>query len=487
MKRSVLTALVLPSVVAMMLGGTALSAPMASAASAPRSTAAAVPDDGGAATDATPAPTPDAAAPSAEAAPVPVQSAPAEAPVETDPTEAAPIDVPVADDASVPAPGSDEATAAPAAPESTTDGVVGIAAVTEPGTVTIAGTTEFGDLQTAVTDGWPEGTVFTYQWTRDGAAIEGATADTYVLARADVGRVVEVAVTGTGPGADDEPATVVSERRVAAGVAPTFTAQPGTDLTVVAGEPYSFTWEAAGDPLPNIEIVADPSTLVSTLPEGASVTQAPGSLTISGTSTTTGFFSFGVTPLNMVGIGELLVVDLHVAAAEAAGVVVTAGTTADGDEEQEFAFASSLDGTSTTLRLDDGASASVGAYLVDRFENPVQLEGDPSESPRTLLTTDGQRDIVDVSPTGFPLVTFNGPGTRSLTVSLAGFTVSIPVEVRSTAVIVPAASGAAPVSTAGSLAYTGSESTDGLFALAAGLLAAGAALTVVRLRRRVQH
>ncbi|ROP72951.1 hypothetical protein EDF18_3176 [Frigoribacterium sp. PhB107] len=490
MKRSVLTALVLPSVVAVMLGGTALSAPMASAAPVSSSTAAAVPDDGGAAADPTSAPVPDAAAPAAEAAPAPVESAPAEAPVEvpveaepaeSGPVESAPIDAPAADDASAPAP----------APAPGTDEVVGIAAATEPGTVTIAGTTEFGDLQTAVTDGWPDGTTFTYQWTRDGAAVEGATAETYVLVRADIGRVVEVAVTGTGPAAGDEPTTVVSERRVAAGVAPTFTAQPGTDLTVVAGEPYSFTWEASGDPAPSIEIVAAPSTLVATLPEGATVTQAPGSLTISGTSTASGFFSFGVTPLNMVGIGELLVVDLEVAPAAPAGILVTVGTTANVvGVDQQFARASSLDGSSSTLSLDDGAGADASAYVVDRFENPIPFEDYADGTERTTVTTNGPHDVIGVSPSGFPMVTFNGPGSRSMAVSLGGFTASIPVEVRSTAAVVPAASGTTPIATAGSLAYTGGEPADGLFALAAGLLAAGAALTVVRLRlrrRRVQH
>ena len=45
-------------------------------------------------------------------------------------------------------------------------------------------------------------TSFTYQWTRDGANIAGATATTYTLASADVGghaiRVVESGVNATG-------------------------------------------------------------------------------------------------------------------------------------------------------------------------------------------------------------------------------------------------------------------------------------------------
>ena len=486
MKRSVLTALVLPSMVAVMLGSTALSAPMASAAPVPTPSATAAPDEGPAVTDVPLTPVPDPGAPSTEA--TSTETAPSAvdpAPVGAEPTESAPTEVPLIDDPSAPVADPDEPSAAPTAPGpgSSPEDVASITAATEPGTVTISGTTEFGDLQTAVTDEWPEGTTFTYQWTRDGSALEGATAETYVLVRADIGRVVEVAVTGTGPGAEDEPTTVVSARRVAAGVVPTFSVQPGTDLTVVAGEPYSFTWEAAGDPVPNIEIVAHPSTLVATLPAGATVTQDPGSLTISGTSTLAGSYSFGVTPLNMVGIGELLVVDLEVAPAEAAGILVAGGTTSETEGTSGAGLiASSIDGTALPVSLDDGDSLFVSASLVDAFGNIV-----PAGLDETLVATDGQDDDIVVSATGYPGVTFHGPGPRVLTVSLGGFTVSIPVEVESTAVTVPAGADAAPVSSASSLAYTGSEPTDGLLALAAGLLAAGAALTVVRLRRRVQR
>ena len=488
MKRSVLTALVLPSVVAVMLGGTALSAPMASAAPVSSSTVAAVPDDGGAAADPTSAPVPDAAAPAAEAAPAPVESAPAEAPVEAEPAESgpvesAPIEAPAADDASAPAP-------APAAAPGT-DEVVGIAAATEPGTVTIAGTTEFGDLQTAVTDGWPDGTTFTYQWTRDDAAIEGATAETYVLVRADIGRVVEVAVTGTGPAAGDEPTTVVSERRVAAGVPPTFVAQPGADLVVVAGEPFSFTWEAAGDPTPMVNVVSDPRTLTRSIPEGAVVTETPGSLTISGTSTVAGSYSFGVSTLNMVAIGETLAVDLRVAPGAPTSIFATVGT-AYGTGPSTFVgvIGSGPGETISPVALDPGEGVVLAAFPgPDAFGNIVTPQDLPEGVEAVYSSSDPDDELV-VREAGLPpRIDFTGPGTRVVTISLAGFTTSFQVDVRSAVVVEPAVSGATPISTSGSLAYTGSEPTDGLFALAAGLLAAGAALTVVRLRlrRRLQH
>jgi hypothetical protein len=480
MKRSVLTVLALPAVIAVALGGTALSAPSASAAPA------------------------SAAPASAEASLVesPVE-APADAPIETTPAdgtaaaETTPTDgtaateTPASGAAPAQAAAQDDTPSAPSAleTETGTDDLVGIAAATEPGTVTISGATEIGDVQTVVTEGWPDGTTYTYQWTRDGEAVAGATGETYVLVRADAGRVVEVVVTGTGPAADDEPTTVTSDRRVAAGVAPVFTSQPGSDLSVVAGQPFSFTWTATGDPTPGVYVVADPSTLVVSLPDEAVVTSAAGSgrLTIAGTPTSVGVHSFGVTAINPVGIGELLVVDLEVVPAAPAGIVASAGELTDGVVAGDIAFSSSLDGNATTLSLDDGDTAAVGAYLVDAFENVIPIEDYPTGTDRAVVTSSGRGDVIRVPEDGVAEATFHGAGSRALTVTLAGFSATVPVEVRAAAAAVPAGTDARPVSVTGQLAYTGADGTGTLLALAGGLVSVGAALIVVRLRRRVQH
>jgi hypothetical protein len=54
-----------------------------------------------------------------------------------------------------------------------------------------------------VTDGKfkPKEAVLSYQWTRNGAVIDGAVGSTYVVAEADVAQVLGVVVTGTVPGA----------------------------------------------------------------------------------------------------------------------------------------------------------------------------------------------------------------------------------------------------------------------------------------------
>ena len=58
-----------------------------------------------------------------------------------------------------------------------------------------------GDILTAVTstitdaDGIPDNDTFTYQWNRDGEAIDGSTSSTYTLTQEDVGKKVSVTVT----------------------------------------------------------------------------------------------------------------------------------------------------------------------------------------------------------------------------------------------------------------------------------------------------
>jgi len=397
-----------------------------------------------------------------------------------------------------PAPASlvDEAQGAGAAPDlpAAEDDVVGIAAATEPGTAAISGTTGIGDLQTVVTGGWPESTTFAYRWTRDGKAVEGATGETYVLVSADAGRVVEVVVTGTGPAADDEPTTVTSQRGVAAGTPPVFTSQPGTELVAVAGQPFSFTWEATGDPVPDIAIVASPGTPAVRLPEDADVTRGPGSLTVSGTSTLAASYSFAVTPLSAVAPGALLDVRLEVAPAQTVGLSALVGvydaaagsaSVWRGDVDQARYVAG--DEQVETLVVTEGSALAVTTYEQDAFEN-VTRAGSPAELPLVSSSvaadrvgTTGRESIIASS------VTFTGTGPRTITVARGGLTITIPVEVRSAAAVPGTVTAGTPSGAEAQLAHTGGDLTGGLLTLAAGLLAAGTALTVTRLRRRVQH
>jgi hypothetical protein len=58
-----------------------------------------------------------------------------------------------------------------------------------------------GSELTAVSGEWAAGDMsYSYQWSRDGVAIPGATSNSYVPADGDVGTMVTVTITGFGAG-----------------------------------------------------------------------------------------------------------------------------------------------------------------------------------------------------------------------------------------------------------------------------------------------
>ena len=123
----------------------------------------------------------------------------------------------------------------------------------------ITGTAQQGQTLTASDGTWSNTpTSFAYQWERCTpacAAIAGATAQTYVLAAADVGATIEVQVTATnaggtgGPIASAATAAVLALAPVNSGGLPTITgtAQQGQTLTATTGAwlntPTSFTYQ----------------------------------------------------------------------------------------------------------------------------------------------------------------------------------------------------------------------------------------------------
>lgn len=100
------------------------------------------------------------------------------------------------------------------------------------GTPTISGTARIDETLTADPGTWESQPVnLTYQWKRDGAAIPGATATTYTLVGADVGRVITVAVTGSKNG---HQRTTNESAATAPAVAESLT---GTPTPTVSGSP----------------------------------------------------------------------------------------------------------------------------------------------------------------------------------------------------------------------------------------------------------
>ncbi|MEV7398033.1 hypothetical protein [Aeromicrobium sp. NPDC092404] len=117
---------------------------------------------------------------------------------------------------------------------------------------TITGTPKVGETLTANEGTWtPDGVAFTYQWRAEGAPISGATARTYAPTAADVGKRIQVTVTGSKPGwlttfaTSAATAAVVpaAAQPVVNSVAPTLSGTPkvGQTMTVNPG-----TWSPAG-------------------------------------------------------------------------------------------------------------------------------------------------------------------------------------------------------------------------------------------------
>ncbi len=62
---------------------------------------------------------------------------------------------------------------------------------------TISGTPQTGQTLTCSPGIWTDSPTFAYQWNRDGVAVTGATATTYAVVDADVGKQLTCSVTGT--------------------------------------------------------------------------------------------------------------------------------------------------------------------------------------------------------------------------------------------------------------------------------------------------
>ena len=133
------------------------------------------------------------------------------------------------------------------------EGVSPVAAASEPvrvrpgaltlGSVTLSGTTAVGQTLTArVQDSVPAGATLSYQWSRGGAPIAGATAASYRLTAQDLGKTVRVTVTGDLWGYERASQTSAASKTVTVGalsaatpkiagtvaVGKTLTATPGT-------------------------------------------------------------------------------------------------------------------------------------------------------------------------------------------------------------------------------------------------------------------
>jgi len=131
-----------------------------------------------------------------------------------------------------------------------------------PEDITVAGEFAVGNTLSASAGTWtPAAESYGYQWLRSGVAIDGATGSTYLLAAADLGKVVTVKVTGAKAGYVT--ASVRSSAPSAVGAGNFAAGQPvlsgipriGQVLTVSAGSwsptpaTLSYQWYRSGSPI----------------------------------------------------------------------------------------------------------------------------------------------------------------------------------------------------------------------------------------------
>ena len=117
------------------------------------------------------------------------------------------------------------------------------------GAPTISGSAQVGETLTADTSGISDddglsNAVFSYQWLADGAAISGATNDTYTLADSDEGKAVSVKVTFTDDAGNDETLTSAATAAVEAKPNSPATGAPTITGTAQVGE--TLTAETSG-------------------------------------------------------------------------------------------------------------------------------------------------------------------------------------------------------------------------------------------------
>lgn len=116
---------------------------------------------------------------------------------------------------------------------------------TVPGTPTIRGTASVGSVLTADPGTWTPNTTFSYQWYRNGAAIDAATAGSYTVTAADLGQTLTVSVTGAKDGYETATANSAPTPAVVLGTfkptAPKIYGKPAF-LTIMSANRFSDSW-----------------------------------------------------------------------------------------------------------------------------------------------------------------------------------------------------------------------------------------------------
>lgn len=365
------------------------------------------------------------------------------------------------------------------------------------GSVRVEGSPRVTATLTAVVGGgWSEGTTFSYQWLRNGEPIAGATSATYTLVDDDQDTAIDVVVTGTSAdGSSSATATAGARMLVQPADAPAF-ADDAVTVRAVAGQPLSYTVTADGDR----PITYSTDMVGYGLPDGITFDDG----VISGTTDVAGATTFTVRAENADGFAEQLVT-LDVLPAPTSGLTVFL-TDAPDDPDGDFWYADTDGDTSGPVTVADGRTLSLGAVLHDAYGNETG-EGDVG----AVISSSAAADVVtqpDALGSQAATVVLHGAGVRTVTYRSGGYTLAVRVTVPGTVSVPPVAgTPTVPTSTTGSvptvsgattvavvapvthttdptsLAFTGSDAAAPL-GWATAFLAAGAAVTGLRFRRR---
>jgi len=288
-------------------------------------------------------------------------------------------------------------------------------------TPTISGTAEVGQTLTASATGWgPSGVGPSYQWYADGSPVSGATAATYPLTAADLGKTITVSVTGTLDGYDDATVASAPTAQVVPGTLTTSTptisgtAVVGRTLTASAvgwgpsGVQLSYQWTAGGDPISG----ATASTYV---PGSADLGQA---IAVRVTGTLAGYTTATEesASTDAVTLGVLATSAPTITGSAVVGQTLTATTTGWGPNGITLAYQWYADGaaisgaTATTYDLtnaDLGRTISVKVTASLAGYDPVTATSESTYCVLGVLTPDAP-SISGVAQVGQPLTANSG-------------------------------------------------------------------------------